>query len=114
MARRVRGRADQQLCKEYKLAGWVSKVDSRRRAYFSWCDRAIKQLEAIGGRPPADHSVVITLMEMLRADESFELHLDDKGGTFLTEEDNWLKLYRAGAAVIFEEYLIAVEDGTWP
>ena len=53
-------------------------------------------------------------MGVLRADDSFEVHLDGKGGTFLTEDDNWLKLYRAGAATILEEYLSALEYGAWP
>jgi hypothetical protein len=114
MARRVCRRADQQLCKQYKLIGWVSKVNGRRQAYFSWCDRAIQELEAIGGAPPDDDSVVITIMGVLRADDSFETHCDDRGGTFLTDDDNWLKLYRAAAAAILEEYLNARELGSWP
>ena len=93
MGRRVCRRADQQLCKLFKLVGWVSKLDGRRRAYFSWCDHAMRELEEIAGTPPDDDAVVITLMGVLRADDSFEIHVDSRGGTFLTEDDNWLRLY---------------------
>ena len=57
--------------------------------------------------------MIIVLMAALREDGSFSAHLRKKGGAFLTEQDHWPKLYRAGAAMVFQEYLDAIEEGAW-
>jgi hypothetical protein len=114
MARQVCEHADRQLCKQFKLVGWVLRPGDRRSAYFSWCEHAVNELEAIAGRPPKDHAVVTTLMGMLQADDSFAAHVARRNSSFLTDHDNWEKLWRAAAAAIFEQYLDEVERGRWP
>jgi hypothetical protein len=115
MARRVCSRADQALRDEFRLANWVSTPMVRRMLYFGWCERATGQLRLLnGGNPPKDESVVLTLMPALAEDESFASYVSRRRGSFLTDDANWDKVYRAGAATILEEYLDAVENGRWP
>lgn len=114
MARWVVREADRALRDEYRMVGWVSKVEERRKRYFGWCDRLRSELQAVAGSEPRDESIVIAIMAALRDDDAFSTLLAKKGGTFLAEEDNWAKLYRAGAATIYHEYLVAVEKHEWP
>lgn len=115
MSRRVCTRADEALRDEYKLAGWVQKPTARRKFYFDWCARATVELSALnGGTDPMDESVVLLLIGALGEDRSFAGHVRRRRGSFLTENGNWDKLYRASAATILEEYHDAVENGMWP
>ena len=66
------------------------------------------------GEAPKDQSVVITLTAALAEDESFAAYAMQRRSVYLTEDGNWDKLYRAAAATILEEYLLAVETGSWP
>jgi hypothetical protein len=88
MARRIVRDADRVLRDEYKLDGWVSKVEERRRNYFGWCERTLEQLSQVAGGEPSDESVVIAIMAALREDDSFSAHIAKKGGAFLVETDN--------------------------
>jgi hypothetical protein len=115
MPPRVCSRGEEVLRDQFRLAGWVQKPRSRREQYFAWCDRATRDLRVLsGGISPRHESIVITLVAALGEDESFAGHAQRRGGTFLTEDGNWDKLHRAGAATILEEYLDAVEQGKWP
>jgi hypothetical protein len=115
MARRVCRGADKALSNEYKLGGWVAQTARRREIYFAWCDGLLEQLEMVSeGSAPEDESVIIGLMATLREDGSFSAYLHKRGGTYLTDDKHWPRLYRAGAATIFQEYLNAVEEGAWP
>jgi hypothetical protein len=116
MARRVLGDTDRTLRNRFKLRNWVSKPEDRRRTYFEWCDDVLARLKKFtGGEEPSDESVVITLMGVLREDDSFSGHVDSKGGgEFLTSDENWTKVYHAAGATIYHEYLVAVEKKEWP
>jgi hypothetical protein len=57
---------------------------------------------------------VCTLVGALSEDESFASYIRRRGGSFLTEDGNWDKLYWAAGATILEEYRDAIEDGRWP
>ena len=115
MRSRVCSRADEVLRDEFRLAGWVQKVSKRREFYFSWCDHAARDLRQLtNGGEPAKESLVLTLVGALGEDESFAGYIRRRGGSFLTEDGNWDKLYRAAAATILEEYLDAVDKGRWP
>jgi hypothetical protein len=114
MARWVVREADRVLRDTFKLAGWVSKVEARRQAYFKWCDRLREDLSRVTGREPSDESVVLGIVAALQDDDSFSAHVLKKTGEYLAEADNWPKVYRAGAATIYHEYLVAVEKKEWP
>lgn len=115
VAQRVCSRADDALCDEYRLRGWVAELARRRELYFAWCDHASRALTQLtGGTEPRAQSLVLTLVGALGEDESFAGHVRARGGVFLTDDANWDKLYRAGAATILEEYLDEVQKGTWP
>lgn len=112
---RVCSRADDALRDEYRLAGWVRRHAERRYFYFGWCDRAARELRHLtDGAEPKTASLVWTLVAALGEDESFAGHVRARGGVFLTDDGNWDKLYRAGAATILEEYLDEVQKGSWP
>jgi hypothetical protein len=115
VARRICSRADQALRDEYALIGWVQRPASRRALYFAWCDRAAQYLSSLRhGADPTDESLVLTLIAGLAEDDSFASHVRRRRGSFLTEDANWDKLYRAAAGTILEEYLDAVEHRRWP
>lgn len=115
MPRHVCTRADEALRDQYKLAGWVLKTKERRELYFNWCDHARHDLGLLcRGAPPKDLSVVHTLNAALGEDDSFAGHVRARGGSFLTDDGNWDKLFRAGAATILEEYFDALANGRWP
>jgi hypothetical protein len=115
MARRVCSRADEALCAQFKLRGWVHRTEGRRELYFAWCDHARRELRLLaGGSLAKDSSVVQTLIAALGEDESFAGYVRARGGSFLTDDGNWDRLFRAGAATILEEYLEAVDKGRWP
>lgn len=115
MARRVCSRGDEALRDQFRLPRWVHKPKARRELYFAWCDRAERELRLLnGGAQPKDESMVLMLVAALTEDESFAGYVRRRSGSFLIEDGNWDKLYRAGAATILEEYLVAVEDGGWP
>lgn len=115
MPRRVCSRADEALRDEFKLARWVDKPRARRELYFKWCDRAVHELKLLcNGIEPKDESVVLMLIAALAEDESFAGYVRQRRSSFLTEDGNWGRLYRAGAATILEKYREAVENGTWP
>lgn len=110
---RVCSRADDALRDEYRLAGWVQAHARRRGFYFAWCERAsLELMHLTGGAEPKPESLVWTLIAALGEDESFAGHVRRRGGAFLTDDGNWDKLYRAGAATILEEYLAEVEKGS--
>ena len=112
---RVCTRADDALRDEYRLAGWVQQSEQRREFYFGWCDYASRELTRLtSGCEPKPESLVWTLVAALGEDESFADYVREHGGLFLTDDRNWDKLYRAGAATILEAYLDEVEKGTWP
>lgn len=111
----MRSRADEALCDEYRLGGWVREPATRREFYFAWCDRSARELRQLtGGAKPKAESLVWTLVAALGEDESFAAHVRQRGGVFLTDDRNWDKLYRAAAATILEQYLSEVEKGAWP
>lgn len=114
--RRVCTRADEALRDEFRLSGWVQRPRARRDLYFAWCDRAARELsEFAPGAEPSDESLILTLVAALGSDESFAGHAKKRRrSTFLTDNANWTKLYRAGAATILEEYFDAVANGAWP
>jgi hypothetical protein len=115
MARHVCSRADEALRDQFKLRGWVQRTKRRRESYFAWCDHARRELRLLaGGLPAKDSSVVRTLIAALGEDESFAGYVRARGGSFLTDDGNWDRLFRAGAATILEEYLEAVDEGRWP
>jgi hypothetical protein len=100
---------------QFRLAGWVQKTSTRREFYFTWCDRARRELRRLrGGLQPGEESLAWTLVGALGEDESFAAYIRKRSGSFLTEDGNWDKLYWAAAATILEEYLDAVEKGRWP
>jgi hypothetical protein len=115
MSRRVCSRAEEALRDEFKLVRWVHKPTARRELYFAWCDRAAEELKLIcQGIEPKDESIVLMLIAALAEDESFAGYVRRRRSSFLTEDGNWDRIYRAGAATILEEYREAVENGRWP
>ncbi len=112
--RRVLREADQSLSEQFKLEAWLNKSPGRCQIYFEWCDSATEYLSRLAGTAPRDQALIQTVMAALAEDDFFAQQLRRRGDTFLHEESNWLKLYRAGAATIYQAYLDAVEQGTWP
>lgn len=112
--RRVCSRAQEALRDEYKLAGWVRKLAERRQRYFAWCDRAPGELRRIIGAEPADEALLLIIVAALVGDDSFAGHVRRRPGSWIIDDGNWDKLYRAGACTILEEYRRDVESGKWP
>jgi hypothetical protein len=114
VAREVCRGADRALCLEYQLLRWVDKPKKRRHDYFAWCDLIFERLSVFSGLEPYDECLINCLIGALRNDMTFSGHLHDKGGSFLVDDANWEKLYRAGATAIYQRYLDEVEARNWP
>jgi len=116
MARRILKEGDRALRDEYKLKKWATEPEKRRGVYFRFCDSILATFADLDDPEPlTDDGVVQILGEAVMKDGSFESHVYDEGGEeFLADGENWVGLYRAGAAVIFREYLVAVEKQEWP
>jgi hypothetical protein len=113
--RRVCSRADEELRDQFKLARWVHQPKARREVYFAWCARAASELRLLNSDvAPKEESLILMLIAALAEDESFAGYVRRRRGSFLTDDGNWDKLYRAGAATILEEYFDATESGCWP
>jgi len=111
---RVCSRAQEVLRDEYRLAHWVRKPKERRQSYFAWCDRAPTELRHITGTEPPDEALLLLIVAVLVADESFAGHVKTRPGSWIAEDGNWDKLYHAGACTILEEYRLEVRNGAWP
>jgi hypothetical protein len=99
----------------YKLNKWVSKPNGRRHQYFGWCDAVIEKLKPlVEVGEGLDELVILGIVPVLKADDSFTTHILKKEGDFLADPDNWERLYRVGSGQILHEYLVAVENGKWP
>jgi hypothetical protein len=115
VARRILSPADAQLRDQYKLKGWVLKPKQRKREYFGWCDSVLERLGTWSGDDgPADRAVILSIVSALMSDDTFSAHLEDKGGDFLMNDENWDRLYRVGGGTIYHEYLVALEKHDWP
>ena len=107
--------AEEVLRDRYTLTRWFTKTKQQAK-YFRWCDQASYELALITGkaRPPTQ-TVLGILILTLRDDATFATFVRRKGdGLFLEDEENWQKLRGACAAMILEEYLMAVDEGRWP
>ena len=114
MTRRLGTRADEELRERFKLADWIHKIQTRRELYFRHCDRAAEDLKLFAQAQPKDESIVLMLMAAVSEDDSFAAHVRKRRGSFLTEDENWDKLYRAAATAILQEHRDAVENERWP
>jgi hypothetical protein len=83
--------------------------DERRKRYFKECDRILREFRE-GDTDPADAFVVKMLAMTVEEDKSFENFV---WGRQLPAPD-WKSLRQVCAAMFFESYIRAVEDGTWP
>lgn len=115
MARIITSSAQRRLRDELKLDKWLMKTEERRRDYFGWCDTVLAKLGAkTGDDEPSDEAVLCGIRSALMADRTLEGYVATRKGDFFADDDNWDVLYRAMAAVVYHEYLVAVEKGRWP
>ncbi len=116
MARRVTTEAERHLRDKLKLVQWLEKDDDRKRIYFEGCDEVLAKLRKIlqdDGDDPPDDAVVIGVMAAVKVDDTLSAWVDKKKGDFFNDQANWDALHHATAAVIYHEYLVAVEKGRW-
>lgn len=116
MARRVVKKGDRAYRKAYKLKDWCLKPKSRRDVYFRFCGHILQTFADLeDAEPLTDDAVVGFLSGAVMRDGSFESHVYGIGDDAeLAKDGEWESLYRAGGAVMFHEYLVAVENGEWP
>jgi hypothetical protein len=75
----------------------------------------VRRLERLaGGQEPPDEAVLPGIESSLRGDGTLNAHVDKKKGDFFADQDHWNDVYEATAAVIYHEYLVAIEKEEWP
>ena len=116
MAKRIVKHKDIGLRDAFKIVDWIEKPEDRRHIYFRWCDQAIETVRGLKAveEDVIDDAAVRAIQGALIADGTFYAHLTKHGAEFLAEEGGWERLLEIGASVVYHEYLVECENGTWP
>jgi hypothetical protein len=108
MARRLLDAQGRRVRDAFKVTRWA-RHEVIRRVYFRRIDWAIQEFGEDGLNPPDD--AVLALVGIgITNDDSFEDHCLKKGEA----NPEWPLLRQVGARVVYEDYIKAIEDGTWP
>ena len=101
----------------YELDKWAKgMVSEQRRRYFELIDAIVEKLGAISrtGGPPTDEQIMEAIGWGLAEDDSLTSHVMPHGGTALTSDDEWDKIFSAAAGAVLQEHATAVDKGEWP
>ena len=92
----------------FRMPRWLND-EAIRRTYFRRIDWALDEFGQDGIDPP-DDAVVALIAIGVTQDDGFESHVLARSET----NPDWPKLREVCAKVIYEAYIRAVENGTWP
>lgn len=107
--RRYLDQEGRQLRDTFALRRWFASDPEIRQRYFTEIDHIMEVCKTVEGDPP-DATVVNMLANMCEADASLEDHILKQN----VQGPPWKELRVTAAAVAFESFLRAKEDGTWP
>jgi hypothetical protein len=83
--------------------------EERRKRYFGECDRILREFRQ-GDTEPPDAFVVKMLALTVEEERTFTSFIEKRQ----IADPDWKKLREVCAAMFFEAYIRAVEDGSWP
>jgi hypothetical protein len=109
VARRVLDDDGRIIRNQMGMVRFRDQDEERRKRYFCECDRILEAYREEGLDPP-DSFVVKMLYLTVETDRSFESFI--LGRQVL--DPDWKTLREVCAAMFFEAYIRAKEDGAWP